>query len=191
VKTFRLRVTPGKAHAYVDLVKIPAANGAPAGVTIFDPSNTAHARLRKYAFLVDTGAESSLVTFADRDILTRAGFAGLPVIGIGGGCQPMGGGLLDFIFPGSRVRPLRATAVAWLNETPTHTRVGMARVDPAYGGEPDLVYPVAGEAKDGADAGPEGTRALSRRQSQGPPATPQMHADRFNIFGHEQLRDLG
>ena len=29
VKTFCLRVTPGKAHAFVDLVKIPAVGGAP------------------------------------------------------------------------------------------------------------------------------------------------------------------
>ena len=134
VKTFRLRVVPRKAHAYVDLVKIPAAGGLPAGVTIFDPSNAAHTRLRKYAFVIDTGAESSLVTFADRDVLTRAGFAGLPVIGIGGGCQPLGGGLLDFVFPGSRVRPLRASAVAWFDEAPTHNRVALTQVAATYGG---------------------------------------------------------
>ena len=106
-------------------------------MTIFDPINPTHARLRKYSFVVDMGAESSLVTFADRDVLTSAGIAGLPVIGIGGGCQPMGGGLLDFVFPGTRVRPLRATTVAWIDEAPTHTRVALAQVDPACGGEDD------------------------------------------------------
>ena len=77
------------------------------------------------------------------------------------------------------MRPLRASAVAWLEESPTHTRVALAQVDQVYGGEID----------DSGD--PEGERPPTRRPGLGTLATPQMLADRLNIFGHDQLRDFG
>ena len=184
VRTYQLRLTPGKAHAHIDLVKVPAGVGHPAGVTIYDPACPAHTSLRQYSFIVDTGAESSLVTHKDRDILTRGGgFAGVTVMGIGGKVNPLGGGVLDFVFPGSRVKPIvngpapvaaTSTTVMWCNEVPEPGRVAFVRIDPdAPSDEP----------------GPE--KAIRRREAQGTLATPQMLADNLNIFGHEQLRHFG
>ena len=77
----------------------------------------------------------------------------------------------------SRVRPLRASAVAWFDEAPTHNRVALTQVAATYGGEDE-------------DDSTE-DHLPKRRPCMGPVATPQMPADRFNIFGHDQLRDFG
>ncbi len=75
------------------------------GIVVKDPLNPKQTTLRTYSFMVDTGAESSLVREVDRDILTRTSeFAGLTVHDIGGTVQPLGGGFIDISFPGFRVR---------------------------------------------------------------------------------------
>ena len=101
IQTYRLQRAPGKAHAYVSLVRVAAAAGHPEGVTIFDEANPLHRGLRRYDFIIDTGAESSLVLNKDRGVLTRpGGFNGVSVEGIGGRIAPLGGGMIDFVFPG-------------------------------------------------------------------------------------------
>ncbi len=60
-----------------------------------------------YSFMADSGAESSLVREVNRDILSRTNaFAGLTVVGIGGMVQPLGGGFIDLIFPGFRIKQI-------------------------------------------------------------------------------------
>ncbi len=85
VGSYKLRHEQGHAHAFLDLVRTAT------GVTVKTATNPQHDGLRVYSFIVDSGAESSLVRASDRDILTRTNeFAGLTVIGIGGMVQPMG-----------------------------------------------------------------------------------------------------
>jgi len=110
--------------------------------------------------MVDSGAESSLVREADRDILSRTNeFAGLTVVGIGGTVQPLGGGFIDFIFQGYRIRNIDPLlALQWQVIQPRNTSVNA------------LVN--------------------GRRPAMGAPLTPQQLADRLNIFGREQLLSM-
>jgi hypothetical protein len=85
VAGFKLRHGPGHAHAYLDLVRTPE------GATVKNAACRQHDGLRVYSFMVESGAKSSLVRDADRDILSRTNeFAGLTVVGIGGMVQPLG-----------------------------------------------------------------------------------------------------
>ena len=121
VCTYPLRFEPGAAHAFFDLVKIPAADGHPGGLTPYEADCPAHQRLPRYSLMVDSGAESSLIAERDRGAICRdGGFAGNAVIGIGGRMEAIGGGVLDFVFPGHRVKPLDAKAVLqWANTAPS------------------------------------------------------------------------
>ena len=112
--------------------------------------------------MVDSGAESSLSSHADRDLLVRTGeFHGMQVRGIGGAVPPLGGGFIDFVFPGFRVKPMNAQlALQW------HVTL------PRTGGTSSAMA------------------NMSRRPSIGPTLDPQLMADRFNIFGHEQLQQM-
>ena len=94
VAGFKLREGQGHSHAYLDLVRTPD------GVTVKNAANRKHDGLRVYSFMVDSGAESSLVRESDRDIFTRTNeVAGLTVAGIGGLVQPLGGGFICLHLP--------------------------------------------------------------------------------------------
>ena len=162
VRTYRLQQSPGVAHVYLVVVKIPPGEDHPGGVTIFDPTAAHHKGLRQYKLMVDSGAESSLISHADRDLLVRTGeFQGMQVRGIGGAVPPLGGGFIDFVFPGFRVKPMNAQlALQW------HVTL------PRTGGTSSAMA------------------NMSRRPSIGPTLDPQLMADRFNIFGHEQLQQM-
>jgi hypothetical protein len=55
VESYKLRHEQGHAHAYLDLVRTAT------GVTVKTATNPQHDGLRVYSFMVDSGAESSLV----------------------------------------------------------------------------------------------------------------------------------
>jgi hypothetical protein len=60
-------------------VKIPRGEDHNGGVTIYDPTAAHHKGLRQYQLTVDSGAESSLISHSDRDLLVRTGdFQGTP-----------------------------------------------------------------------------------------------------------------
>jgi hypothetical protein len=119
--------------------------------------------------MVDSGAESSLISHSDRDLLVRTGdYHGMTVRGIGGAVAPLGGGFIDFVFPGHRVKPMNPQlALQWPIRLPA---AGGAAVTQALMQE---------------------TAMLHRRPSVGPLLMPQLLADRYNIFGHAQLRSIG
>jgi hypothetical protein len=73
VRTFKLRQSSGIAHVHLILVKLPASSEHPAGVAIYDSKIPSHRGLRQYQLMVDSGAESSLISHTDRDILVRTG----------------------------------------------------------------------------------------------------------------------
>ena len=88
--------------AFLDLIAVPGTQDDPK-VTLFDAKNPAHAGLQKYAFLVDTGADHSLVRPDTRALLTRNDtFPGVHCTGIvdGATLPVLGSGYLDFVFPG-------------------------------------------------------------------------------------------
>ena len=139
------------------------------------------------------GAESSLVAERDRSAISRSGgFNGNAVVGIGGRMEAIGGGLLDFVFPGRRVKPLDPKAVLqWANTAPSLRKVGMVCMDEA----PPLVMAHSATAEEDGGSLEEGAGAEStgvyRRPAHGPLVTAQELADRLKIFEPQQLREYG
>ncbi len=80
---------------------------------------------------------------------------------------PLGGGFIDFVFPGFR----------------TH----------AYDADPQraLQWNVVLPASDSFTGVTACMFTGARRPAVGPLLSPRMLADRFNIFGHTQLRQMG
>ena len=82
-------------------------------MTVYDSANPDHSSLRKYEFMMDSGAETSLIKVSDSDVLLRTDtFKGHSVSGVGGPVASLGGGYIDFAFPGYRVKPMPAAPAA-------------------------------------------------------------------------------
>ena len=114
VRTFPLRMKAAhiggqdRVLAYLDLVRTPQGN-----MTVYDPANPDHSSLRKYEFMMDSGAETSLIKVSDSDVFLRTDtFTGHSVSGVGGPVTSLGGGYIDFAFPGYRVKPMPVAPAA-------------------------------------------------------------------------------
>jgi len=102
VQRFPLRSENSGNLAYIDVVLVPGTEHDPK-VTLFNPEDPAQADLPRHAFLVDTGADHSLVKPDKACLLARPGsFPGVYCTGISGGAALpiLGAGYLDFVFPG-------------------------------------------------------------------------------------------
>ena len=88
---------------------------------------------------------------------------------------------MDFVFSGFRVKPLSASATAWVNAAPLYSRVGFTQFAPTAAVTGVSHGPTT-------ELGPALGVTITRRPAHGPLASPQHLADRLNIFGPEQLR---
>ena len=71
-------------------------------VTFYDDAEPSHQGLTKHSFLIDTGADHSLMRMDKEHLLARKGsFNGVHCTGIAGGpvLPILGAGYLDFVFP--------------------------------------------------------------------------------------------
>ena len=164
VRRFALNTFPDSTLTYMCLVPLPDTGAGPQ-VTLWDAGNPAHAGITPLKFLLDTGADHSLIRPQHMHLLARRGsFPGAHCTGISGG-PPLaikGTGYLDFAFPGHAPAsvPWGGRVVNAFNATSHPMRATIARA---------------------AAVGP-------RPASCAPIMSPQQIADRFNIFDHDALR---
>jgi hypothetical protein len=152
--------TPNSSLAYLVVVLVPGSEADPK-VTFFDSADPSHTRLKQHKFLVDTGADHSLLQPDKMNLLARPGsFPGIHCTGIAGGpaLPIVGAGYLDFVFPGS-AQPSRG----WVGHVVNLQDESKTRP----------VYLVAREV---------------HRPSSGPPImSAKQVADRFNVFDHDAV----
>ena len=101
VRKFPLSSKPNSALAFIDVILVPGSEDDPK-VTFFDVSDASHVRCARFPFLVDTGADHSLLRASARHLLARRGsFPGVHCTGISGGAALpiLDAGYLDFVFP--------------------------------------------------------------------------------------------
>ena len=87
--------------AYLVIVLVPGTEADPR-VTFFDDSEPSHLGLTRHSFLIDTGADHSLMRLDKAHLLARRGsFGGVHCTGIAGGpaLPILDAGYLDFVFP--------------------------------------------------------------------------------------------
>ena len=95
VKSFPLQCTGNSSLAYLVIVLVPGTEADPR-VTFYDDSEPSHRGLTKHSFLIDTGADHSLMRVDKEHLLARKGSFN----GAGGPALPiLGAGYLDFVFP--------------------------------------------------------------------------------------------
>ena len=105
VKAFPLVSRPHSTLAYLSVVLVPGTEEDPK-VTFYDAADATHAGLRQYPFLIDTGADHSLLRPDRESLLARSGSVpGVQCSGIAGGVSlpVLGSGYLDFVFPGYEI----------------------------------------------------------------------------------------
>ena len=160
VRKFDLRTTPGGACAFIDVVVILGTEADPK-VTIYDSEDPQQLLLRRHAFIVDTGADHSLVRPDKAFLLARSGsFPGVRCTGIAGGpaLPVLGSGYLDFVFPGYELWS------GWMtNEAST----------------PGMRQPVGQVHRVQRDA--------HRPSACAPIMSAKQAAERFNLFDHDAL----
>ena len=162
VKAFPLISQAHSTLAYLEVVLVPGTEDDPK-VTFYDHADLSHHGRKKFSFLVDTGADHSLLKPDCAPLLARSGsFPGVRCTGIAGGVTlpVLGSGYLDFVFPGYDTR-----SFSWAGGV-----VGQ------FAGTPPKTMAIHLVTRDihRPSAGP---LIMSAKQA----------ADRFNIFDHDAL----
>jgi len=170
VKSFPLQCRPNSTLAYLVVVLVSGTESDPK-VTFFDVDDPTHVGRTQHSFLIDTGADHSLLQPGNERLLARQGsFSGVHCTGIAGGAALpiLGAGYLDFVFP------------------------GQADADLGWAGHVVNVFDTRASKKCLALESKESVVCLVTRDVHRPSAGPPIMsakqvADRFNIFDHDDL----
>ena len=165
IDQFQLSSRPGSNLGYLHLVLHPGTERDPK-VTVYDPSNPTHCALQRHAFLVDSGADHSILQPTVAHLLTRKGsFPGISCSGIVAGppLPILGSGYLDFIFPGHIPRPSHHTGFS-INDLVIPPELIPSTIRPCFRARDDRRLSACAPIMSAADA-----------------------AARFNLFDHDAL----